>query len=308
MNFRRLQYFLAVVDAGTVTAAAERLHIAQPALSRQIKTLERELKLVLFEAQGNRLALTPAGRAFVPAARRLMVETRGLEDTADTLRTGKVATLVAAATSASLRGFIAPFIATTGPEDPLIITRETSHFDIPEALLHGADFAVSPAAPEVGLATLHLGRIPIKAYVSADHPWARGGVTELPLAELVDNHAILPSHESVSRHILDGALNRPHLAFSRLSECDDGETIMALAAAGRGIGITTELPRYGAHPIRILAPGSGTGEEVLQLPLHMAWMPGHFAGDTIRSLALRIRAFLHEQRAVLTEPEADAST
>ena len=44
--------------AGTVTAAAEQLHVAQPALSRQIKTLERELKLTLFEPQGSRLALT----------------------------------------------------------------------------------------------------------------------------------------------------------------------------------------------------------------------------------------------------------
>ena len=104
MNLRRLQYFLAVVDAGTVTAAAERIHIAQPALSRQIKTLENELKLRLFEAQGNKLALTPAGRAFIPAARRLMLETQSLEDAADALRTGRVATLVAAATAASVRG------------------------------------------------------------------------------------------------------------------------------------------------------------------------------------------------------------
>lgn len=304
MNLRRLQYFLAVVDAGTVTAAAERIHIAQPALSRQIKTLEGELKLALFEAQGNKLALTPAGRAFVPAARRLMLETQSLEDAADALRTGRVGTLVAAATAASVRGFLAPFIATTGPGDPLILTRETRHFAINEALLHGSDFAVSPAAPEQGLATLPLGSIPLRAYVAPDHEWALAGITELPLAELSGHHAILPSHQSVSRYILDDALNQAQLSFRRVSECDDGQTIMALAAAGHGIGLTTDLPAHGAHPIHILAGSNGTAARPLRLPLHTAWIPGHFAEDTIRAIARRLRGFLDQQGALVTDSSA----
>ncbi|MET1085804.1 MAG: LysR family transcriptional regulator [Arthrobacter sp.] len=301
MNLRRLQYFLAVVDAGTVTAAAERIHIAQPALSRQIKTLEKELKLSLFEAQGNKLALTPAGRAFVPAARRLMLETQSLEDAADALRTGRVATLVAAATAASVRGFLAPYIATTGPEDPLIITRETSHFAITDALLHGSDFAVSPAPPEQGLATIPLGSIPLAAYVAAGHEWAHAGVSEVPLSALCEHHAILPSHQSVSRHILDNALNQGHMSFRRVSECDDGQTIMALAAAGHGIGVTTDLPAYGAHPIRILAGSNGQPGRALRLPLHAAWIPGHFAEDTIRAVAVRLREFLNRQGALVQD-------
>lgn len=301
MNLRRLEYFLAVVDAGTVTAAAERIHIAQPALSRQIKTLEKELKLSLFEAQGNKLALTPAGRAFVPAARRLMLETQSLEDAADALRTGRVATLVAAATAASVRGFLAPYIASTTPQDPLIITRETSHFAITEALLHGSDFAVSPAPPEQGLATIPLGSIPLRAYVAPDHEWALAGITELPLAELSGQHAILPSHKSVSRYILDDALNQGQLSFRQVSECDDGQTIMALAAAGHGIGVTTDLPAYGTHPIRILAGSDDEAGRALRLPLHTAWIPGHFAEDTIRAVAARLREFLNRQGALIED-------
>lgn len=305
MNLRRLQYFLAVVDAGTVTAASEQLHIAQPALSRQIKTLERELSLPLFEAHGNRLALTQAGRAFVPAARKLMLKTRELEEAAGALRTGRVSSLVIAATNASVRGFVAPFIATIGPDDPLLLTRETSHFGIPDALLHGADFAVSPAAPAAGLDAVHVGSIPVKAYVAAGHPWARDGIREIPLAELCREQAILPSHQSVSRHLVDHALNQGQLRFARVSECDDGQTIMALAAAGHGTGITTDQPMYGAHPLRILVdrPGSSTAREALTLPLHVAWMPGHFAEETIRSMAARIRGFLQGQGIMLPDQE-----
>ena len=295
MNLRRLSYFLAVVDAGTVTAASELLHIAQPALSRQIKTLEQELKLPLFEPRGNRLALTPAGRAFVPVARRLMLEARGLEEAAAALRSGRVQTLVAASTAASVRGFLAPFIATTGPDDPLVITRETSHFDMSSALQQGCDFAVSPAAPEAGLRTLSLGSISLKAYVSPEHEWAKQGIRELPLATLAQHAAILPSHHSVSRFILDDELNRLHRGFANVVECDDGQTIMALAAAGHGIGITTDMPLYGVHPINIL-PG-GAGAAPLSLPLHVAWIPGHFAEATIRDIAERLRGFLVRQGA-----------
>jgi DNA-binding transcriptional LysR family regulator len=303
MNLRRLQYFLAVVDAGTVTAAAEMLHTAQPALSRQIKTLERELKLSLFEAQGNRLSLTPAGRAFVPAARRLILESKSVEEAAAALRTGRVAQLSVAATSSSVRGFLAHFISTTTQEDPLIITRETSHFDLANALLHGADLAVSPTAPEPGLRTYRLGSIALKAYVSPHHEWAKSGVTELPLSALCAHHAILPSHQSVSRYILDDALNQAQLSFDRVTECDDGQTIMALAAAGHGLGVTTDRPNYAAHPIRILAGHEpGTAPAALLLPLHVAWIPGHFAEESIHAVARRLRDFLHLQNTLDPAP------
>src|SRR5699024_7986357 len=91
VNYRRLQYFLSTVDYGTVTAAAEELHIAQPALSRQLKTLEQELQLKLFESRGNRLVLTSSGRAFVPLARKLLLQTRDLQEAVAVLRTGDVA-------------------------------------------------------------------------------------------------------------------------------------------------------------------------------------------------------------------------
>lgn len=299
MNLRRVQYFLAVVDAGTVTAAAESMHVAQPALSRQIKTLERELKLELFETQGNRLILTHAGHAFVPAARRLIVATRSLIGAADALRTGRVPSLTVAATSASVRGFLAPFIASMAAIDPVIITRETSHFAMGQALLHGSDFAVSPAAPEPGLMTFPLGSVALNAYVARSHEWAEGEIEELPVDALSGQDVIVPSHRSASRFILDDALNQKRLNFQSITECDDGQTIVALAVAGHGVGITTELRRYEAHRIRIVASAHGQPSEIIRLPLHAAWPPGHFAEGTILSIASRLKRFLDEQEITL---------
>jgi len=69
MDVRQLQYVLAVVDEGTFTAAATTCSVAQPSLSQSVKSLERELGVELFLRVGRRVVLTPAGEAFVPAAR-----------------------------------------------------------------------------------------------------------------------------------------------------------------------------------------------------------------------------------------------
>ena len=76
---------------------------------------------------------------------------------------------------------------------------------------------------------------------------------------------------------------------------------MALAAAGHGIGVTTDLPAYGTHPIRILAGSNGQPGHALRLPLHTAWIPGHFAEESIRAVAVRLRRFLNRQGAIIED-------
>src|SRR2546429_9219358 len=69
MNLRQLQYLLAIADEGSFTRAAERLLVAQPSLSQQIKSLERELGGPLLERLPTGVRLTAAGKAFLPGAR-----------------------------------------------------------------------------------------------------------------------------------------------------------------------------------------------------------------------------------------------
>ena len=72
MDERRLRYFLTVVDEGGVTAAARRLHIAQPSLSQAIRSLESELGVQLFHRVGRGIRLSAAGDALVGPARRVL--------------------------------------------------------------------------------------------------------------------------------------------------------------------------------------------------------------------------------------------
>ena len=72
MDLKQLRTFVAVAELGTVSKAALRLHIAQPALSRQIIGLETELGLTLFDRVGGRLLLTGEGEQLLGSCRRLL--------------------------------------------------------------------------------------------------------------------------------------------------------------------------------------------------------------------------------------------
>jgi DNA-binding transcriptional LysR family regulator len=74
MNIRQIRHFLAMLDNGSLSAAAEVIHLSQPALSRSIRSLEDELGVPLFDRNDRRLRPTPYARAYEPRARRMVLD------------------------------------------------------------------------------------------------------------------------------------------------------------------------------------------------------------------------------------------
>nr|AGM34767.1 FldR1 [Paraburkholderia fungorum] len=72
MEFRQLKYFIAVAEAGNMAAAAKRLHVSQPPITRQMQALEADLGVVLLERSHRGIELTAAGHAFLEDARRIL--------------------------------------------------------------------------------------------------------------------------------------------------------------------------------------------------------------------------------------------
>ena len=86
LTIRQLEVLAAVGREGSVTAAAEALHLTQPAVSMQLRQLEAQLNLKLFETVGRRLQITEPGKELVQLAVELLARLDDLEQTARSLR------------------------------------------------------------------------------------------------------------------------------------------------------------------------------------------------------------------------------
>ena len=110
MELRHLRYFVAVADAGSVSRAATQLRVTQPALSRQIRDLETELGLPLFDRVGRRLQLTAAGETLLARTRDVLRAAESLREEAGALAGGATGTLRLGATAQTLESLISAFL------------------------------------------------------------------------------------------------------------------------------------------------------------------------------------------------------
>ncbi|MBD9613763.1 LysR family transcriptional regulator [Pseudomonas sp. PDM02] len=93
LSTRQLRYFVEIAECGSFSAAAERLFVAQSALSRQIKDMETRLQTPLFERTARQPRLTAAGEAFLPRARNLLNELTKASEMATQVGNGQLGTL-----------------------------------------------------------------------------------------------------------------------------------------------------------------------------------------------------------------------
>ncbi|HYX20266.1 MAG TPA: LysR family transcriptional regulator [Thermoanaerobaculia bacterium] len=150
MELRHLRYFLAVADAMSFTAAAEKLRIAQPALSQQIRALERELGVTLIERGARTRALTEAGARFAARARRILLEAETASEEMAGLGSGRRGTVRFGSALQSLtEGRVAGLLAGFHRANPglRVAFREAHTRPLLSELAHG----------RLDLALVHLG-------------------------------------------------------------------------------------------------------------------------------------------------------
>lgn len=294
----RLSYFVAIIDAGSITAAADELRLTQPALSRQLAALEREVGVALFERAGRRTSLTAAGRAFEREARGMLRQASQLERAARELRGGQPSELTIAAPDSTLAEVVAPCLATLAHEAFPVIARTVSSLTPAREALRAADLVVTAGPPEAGLGTRTLGRVPICAHVAPTHPWARDGVTAVDVAELAGSGLIVQTTDNRSRVLLDTVLAARGIRTTILATSELESVVQALAASGYGIGVLTESPKFGAHAVRLF-----DAERPLEVVMRASWQPEHFAAAAIAELAERLRAQLQQATARIADAQ-----
>lgn len=293
MELRHLRYFLAVAEYGTVTAAAAHCHVAQPAISRQLHRLEQDLGIAIFTRHGPRLALTEAGRAFIPVASDIVNRANQATMFARQMSEGTPVRLIVAAASTTIDYVLAPFVAELGPDAPFLAAELVSADAVHDAVRSGLDLGISATSPPVdSLAWRTLTEVPLRAYVAPGHRWE--GRETVALDELVEEPVIVPPAANPTRMRLDRALTEAELHFSRYEAVEASPLRIALAKSGRGVAIATDLIRFGARPVFV----HDAADEPIRLPIHACWNPAHYAVDTIHSIVEELAEFAdHEVRA-----------
>lgn len=282
MEFRQLAYFEVIAEESHFGRASQRLQVAQPALTRQIQQLERELGVQLFDRSHRRIRLTDAGHAFLDESRRLLAAAEQAKEAARRAARGETGRLTVA--------FVGS--ATYGPL-PLILRAFRERFPAVHLLLDEMDSAAQSAGllerrVDVGFLRTPLGdaelaaetllREPIVAALPQGHPLAKRA--EVPLAELAGEPFVLfhrseqPSYADVVLEVCAKAGFRPRLA----QEATEVQTAIGLVGAGFGVCLVPEAVHGLRRPGVVYRP--------LRRPVPMTELVAIYRRDN-RSPALR---------------------
>ncbi|WP_050897197.1 LysR family transcriptional regulator, partial [Patulibacter medicamentivorans] len=236
MDVRQLRYFATLADELHFTRAAARLHIAQPALSQQIRRLEASVGVALVDRSTHRVALTAAGVALLARARTVLAEVdaaRGeLADLAG-VRAGRLTVGVTPTPGPlDVAGLLAAFHA-AHPEVELDV-REGLSVELAGQLRGDAlDLAFVTAMSASDRAQLDLARLasePLVAALPRDHPLA--GRQALTLADLGGERFVGFRRGATIRELLERRATADGLALRVAFEVGDGPRARALVARG----------------------------------------------------------------------------
>lgn len=263
MELRHLRYFVAVAEEENVTRAAARLHVSQPPLSRQLRDLEEELGVVLFDRGPSSLSLTPAGRVF-------LVEARAVLERVEEAR--RVAATLVGQKKGELHVGYAPSLTVE------ILPQALRHFDVlsngVRVRLHDLStgemieglrdktldvaLMIKPRTASLrGLMFEALRKNPVCLAMPATHPLAR--VSQLGLGRIARERLVVysksdyPEYHSWLQQLFGKAKQTPQIG----EEHDGATSLIAAVESGRGVALVQqgfECLSGGRLLVRPLAP------------------------------------------------------
>lgn len=255
MEFRHLRYFVAVGEEQHFGKAAQRLRVAQPALSRQIQDLERELGFELFDRLPRGVQLNAAGRAFLSEARRIILENQDAISQAKRIAQGQVGTLRIGFTQSlawqgtfpeSLRNFRTKF---SGVDFQLSPMPSTEQFPLIESgkLDAGFAFTMTPVSQE--LDEFRFDFVTLLLAVPVGHPLTKRKAVRLK--DLTEERFIWAPRwsnpvfvDTLVAECARGGLKHIQIAQEAVSE----PIMLSLVACGGGVAFVSTCSQRG-HPV-----------------------------------------------------------
>jgi DNA-binding transcriptional LysR family regulator len=296
MDLRQLRTFVTVAEQGTVSKAAERLRIAQPALSRQISHLEDELGVKLFDRVRRRLVLTGEGERLLGDCRGVLGAVGSLSERARELRRGDSGVLRVAATPQMIDGVFAAFlhryaerrpkvqiklIEAAGPSLLAMLERGEIHLCITTVQAIEAD---TDAFDSFALR-------PVEFIAAFRESLKLGAAGSLDINRLAPHPLLLLETSFFVRTTFDAACRLAGFKPRIFIESRTPHTLLALAEAGHGVAVVPSVLPTGRYRLRIARITHR--RKPLRLPLDVVWdkrrLLPPFARDFCESLAAYMR-------------------
>jgi len=284
MDLRHVRTFVSVAELGTVSKAAERLHVAQPALSRQIAQLEDELGFNLFDRVGRRLLLTGEGEQMLNDCRGLLNYARSVGEHAQILRRGDVGELRVSASPHLIEGIFPGFLDRYAERYPHVQVKLIDVGAGGEALamlergeVHLVQTIVRAIAPdEQRFASHPLAPMEILA---ACHPKLRLGADgAVEISRLAPYPLLQATTDFAMRRNFDAICHLAGFTPNYVLECRAPHALLAMAEAGHGVAIipsALRIHRYRVRVLRVTHRGKPLDEPLTVLSHKRRPLPGY---------------------------------
>lgn len=297
MDISQLKTLIHVAELGSLSKASERLNVVQPALSRQIRLLERELGAPLFERHGRGMTVTETGREVLGHAERVMNELEAIRAVAAP-RPESLSGLVTVGTPPTVAEIMTVPLATRVREaHPGLALRFTSAYSgfLLDWLGKGdLDLMLSYMSPEP-LRTLRVSPVMIEDLLLVGAGSDRLTLdAPRPFAALADLDLILPSPRHGLRVIVEACARRAGIEIRAVVEADSFRAMVDLVAAGFGATVLPLAPIYaqvqaGTLSVAPLTDPAPSRELVIAYPSDRAISPAaRFLGETVRAVAAEL--------------------
>jgi LysR family cyn operon transcriptional activator len=288
MNLRHLHTFSVIADLGGFTRAQARLHLTQPALTRQIHALEEELGVPLFDRIGRGIKLTSEGEELLRSSRRVLAEADSLSERARSLKAGKTGILRIGATAHVLENLLAAFLAAHRRRHPGVEVHliEEGGARMPERLARGDMHLACMSAGDPRFESRLLAPMHLLAVLPKRHRLARHRTLEI--GELADEPLLVLEERFASREWFDDACRAARIRPRVLLESAVPQTLLALAAQAHGIAIlpsNVALPAGGVVALPLLRRGASIGKWQV-----VAWDPQRFLAPYARDFVDELAA------------------
>jgi len=302
VTLRQMRVFAAVARHLSFTRAAQELHLTQPAVSQQVRLLEEEVGMPLFEHKGRRIRLAPAGLELLRYATQVTELLREAGEALAAMRGLKRGELKLGAVSTA-KYFAPTLLSAFAPAYPEITIKFTVANREEIVRLLGAnelDLVIMGRPPrELDTTAEPFARHPFVIIASPDHPLVRRH--RIPLKSLARESFIIREQGSGTRASMEHVFRERAVTFRASMEVSSNETIKQAVMAGMGLSFIS------SHTIGLeAATGKIALLDVVGLPIVRDWYVIHLRERILSPIASAFRAYLLENGArVILETVGD---